>query len=100
MSLPYAAGAGDEGGRVRVPAARFGILGRLIAGIGRREAELPQGHPRTILAALLAEPNRSVDTGDLIEALWAGERPRTAANTLQVHVGSLRRSLRTVDASL
>jgi len=83
-----------------VAAARFGMLGRVVAGIGRREADLPQGHPSTILAALLAEPNRSVDTGDLIEAVWGGEPPRTAANTLQVHVGSLRRSLRAVDASL
>ena len=79
---------------------RFEVLGRLIAADGAREAAIPRGHGRSILAALLAEPNRRVSVDDLVDALWGETPPRTASNTLQVHVGTLRRALRDASAAL
>src|SRR5690349_15249095 len=81
-------------------AVRFEVLGRLVAADGPREAAIPRGHGRSILAALLAEPNRTVAADDLVDALWGGAPPRTAANTLQVHVGTLRHALREASAEL
>ena len=59
--------------------------GRLIP-VGRRQ-------PRTLLAVLLLEANRVVSRERLFEALWVESPPERAANTLQVYVSQLRRSL-------
>ncbi len=52
---------------------------------GRRE--------RVLLATLLLEANRVVSSGRLIEAVWGGDPPETAANALQGHVSKLRKTL-------
>jgi YVTN family beta-propeller protein len=59
--------------------------GRLIT-VGRRQ-------PRTVLAVLLLDANRVVPRERLFEALWVESPPDRAANTLQVYVSQLRRSL-------
>ena len=59
------------------------------------------GHPvtlggtkqRTLLAILLLDANRVVSSDRLIDALWGGEAPGTAAKALHVHVSQLRKSL-------
>src|SRR3954447_24498728 len=79
---------------VRVSAMQFQILGplRVTDGDGH---ELPLGgaKPAAVLAMLLLRPNELVPADQLIEDLWEGEPPATAAKTLQVHISRLRRAL-------
>ena len=60
-----------------------------------RESAVPVGglKQRTLLAILLLHANEAVSEEALIDALWHGERPETAHNTLQAHVSRLRRAL-------
>lgn len=48
---------------------------------------------RALLAALLVNSHRVVSVDELIEAVWPGEAPATAANTLQVYVSAIRKGL-------
>src|SRR6266540_3425332 len=41
---------------------------------------------RTVLALLIANPNETVFTEHLIEELWGGEVPRSAAGTVQTYI--------------
>jgi predicted ATPase/DNA-binding SARP family transcriptional activator len=59
--------------------------GRLLAISSRRQAAL--------LAILLVHRNEVVSVEQLSEALWNGAAPRTARETLHVHVSQLRRAL-------
>ncbi len=49
--------------------------------------------PRTLLAVLALEPGRVVSVDRLVEALWPGEPPETAAHAVQVYVSQLRKAL-------
>ncbi|WP_434597783.1 BTAD domain-containing putative transcriptional regulator [Streptomyces sp. A5-4] len=49
--------------------------------------------PRAVLATLLVQYNHVVSTHTLIDELWSGGPPRTAATTLQVYVSQLRKAL-------
>lgn len=49
---------------------------------------------RTVLALLLLEAGRVVPTGRLIEDLWQGRPPPSAAATLRSYVSRLRTLLR------
>jgi class 3 adenylate cyclase len=51
--------------------------------------------PRGLLAALGLEPGRVVSVDQLVENLWPGEPPDTAAHAVQVYVSQLRKSLGT-----
>jgi DNA-binding SARP family transcriptional activator/pimeloyl-ACP methyl ester carboxylesterase len=53
--------------------------------------DVPSGKERLLLAALVVHANRVVSTDRLIEVLWRGQPPVTAANTLQTYVSHLRR---------
>src|SRR6266540_682311 len=48
---------------------------------------------RTVLALLIANPNETVFTEHLIEELWGGEVPRSAAGTVQTYIYQLRRAI-------
>lgn len=48
---------------------------------------------RAVLAILLLHANEAVTSDRLVEALWAGDPPASAAKSLQVHVSRLRRAL-------
>ncbi|TVT23688.1 winged helix-turn-helix domain-containing protein [Amycolatopsis acidiphila] len=49
--------------------------------------------PRLLLAALLLQPNVVVSTDALVEVLWPGSAPRSAAANIRTYVHSLRRRL-------
>ena len=49
--------------------------------------------PRTLLAVLALEPGRVVSVDRLVEALWPGDPPETAAHAVQVYVSQLRKAL-------
>ncbi len=46
-----------------------------------------------MLALLIANPNETVFTEHLIEELWGGEVPRSAAGTVQTYIYQLRRAI-------
>ena len=58
-------------------------------------APLPLGgyKARVLLALLACHPNRPLEPSQLIDALWGGQPPRTAAQNLRVYVCQLRRIL-------
>ncbi|MET9416937.1 BTAD domain-containing putative transcriptional regulator [Streptomyces klenkii] len=70
------------------------MLGLLEVRAGGERVELGRGKPRFLLAALLCQPNRTMPTQRLTEALWGEDPPRTAAKNLQVNVCHLRKALR------
>lgn len=73
---------------------RFGILGPLqVIGDDGRELALGGRMPRTVLAILLLRPNEVVSSDRLVEELWEGAPPASAAKGLHVHVSRLRRAL-------
>ena len=49
--------------------------------------------PRQLLVLLAMRPNRSVPSEELIEELWEGDPPPSAATALRVHIGRLRQVL-------
>ena len=54
---------------------------------------LPRGKPRALLASLVLHRNAVVSTDRLIEDLWSGAPPATAAKVLQLYVSQLRKLL-------
>ncbi len=46
--------------------------------------------PRELLTLFATRPNRAVSASELVDALWEGEPPRTAAAALRVYVGKVR----------
>src|SRR4051794_27985703 len=79
-------------------APSFHILGpfRVTADAGA-EIALGGDKPAALLALLVLRPNELVASDRLIEDLWDGQPPATAAKTLQVHVSRLRRALGEAD---
>jgi DNA-binding SARP family transcriptional activator len=55
--------------------------------------QLGGARQRAVLALLLTRRSEVVSVDRLIEELWAGEPPRTAANTLQYYISQLRKIL-------
>jgi len=58
------------------------------AGVG-----LGSQKPRALLAVLALEPGRVVSVDRLVECLWPGNPPETAAHAVQVYVSQLRKAL-------
>ncbi|MFL5841215.1 MAG: BTAD domain-containing putative transcriptional regulator [Thermoleophilaceae bacterium] len=72
----------------------FEILGPLRVVDGDdRELALGGPKPAAVLALLILHANEVVSADRLIEELWEGQPPPTAAKSLQVHVSRLRRAL-------
>lgn len=72
---------------------QFQILGPLrVTDREGREIALGGAKPAAVLAMLLLRPNELVPADRLIEDLWDGQPPATAAKTLQVHISRLRRA--------
>jgi class 3 adenylate cyclase len=77
---------GDAGLQLR-------LLGPLEATSGADFVPLGGQKPRTLLAVLALEPGRVVSVDRLVEALWPGDPPETAAHAIQVYVSQLRKAL-------
>ncbi len=71
----------------------FRILGPLEVVEDDRPLRLGRGRERALLALLLLRANEVVPTDVLIEELWNGRPPATAAKALQVYVSRLRKRL-------
>jgi DNA-binding SARP family transcriptional activator len=75
----------------------FRILGPLEVADGDRLAPLASAKERALLALLLLEPNRVVPAERLIDQLWDGRPPESAATSLRVLVSRLRKTLARLD---
>jgi YVTN family beta-propeller protein len=75
----------------------YRILGPLEVAEDDREVVLGRGRQRSLLALLLLHANEVVSSERLIDELWGGTPPPTAAKTVQVYVSQLRKSLRNGD---
>lgn len=73
------------------------ILGPLEARDAERVVPVPGAKVRVVLALLALDNGRTVTTHALKQALWGEDPPPTAANALQVHVGTVRRALGELD---
>ena len=71
----------------------FRILGPLEVVVDGAPIELRGRKQRALLALLLLRANEIVPADVLIEELWGGTPPETAANTLQVYISQLRKAL-------
>lgn len=70
----------------------FRILGPLEVLIGDTPVVVGKNRQRIVLTMLLAGAGRIVTVGEIVEALWAGRPPRTAAEQVQTCIWQLRRS--------
>jgi SARP family transcriptional regulator, regulator of embCAB operon len=76
----------------------FGVLGPLLMTVNG--ARMPLGAPkqRAVLAMLVLNRNRPVSVDSLITAVWDEEPVPAARSSIQSHVSTLRRLLRTAGA--
>jgi DNA-binding SARP family transcriptional activator len=72
---------------------RFEVLGPVRGWAGEAEVELGSPQQRAVLAMLLLARGAQVPLGVLIDGLWAGDVPRSAAGTVRTYVSRLRRLL-------
>ena len=71
----------------------FRILGPIEVWADGRPVVLGGGQQRAVLALLLLDANRVVSSDRLIDQLWDGHPPATAATALQGHISALRKAL-------
>ena len=71
----------------------FRILGPLEVVEDGRSLELGGPRQRALLAILLLRANQVVSADRLIDELWGGDAPRTAAKAAQVYVSKLRKQI-------
>jgi predicted ATPase/DNA-binding SARP family transcriptional activator len=78
---------------VTIRTVEFRILGPLEVLAGDRRVPLEAPKLRALLAILLLHANEAVPRERLIEELWSGRAPPSAAKVLQTYVSQLRRAL-------
>ncbi|MET8331881.1 BTAD domain-containing putative transcriptional regulator [Streptomyces sp. NPDC005181] len=81
----------------------FSVLGPVRAQRHKVEIDLGSRQQRAVLAALLLREGRHVSLDELIEAVWGGTPPRSAAQTIRTYIHRLRKILEPVhhaDASI
>jgi predicted ATPase/DNA-binding SARP family transcriptional activator/class 3 adenylate cyclase len=71
----------------------FSVLGPLSVRTDSTEVVIRGTKPRALLCLLLIRANQVVAADRLIEDLWEGNPPESAAGTLQSHISTLRRFL-------
>src|ERR687884_62534 len=71
----------------------FAILGPLEARDERGPVDLGPPRQRALLALLLLRRGEVVPQDVLVEELWSGEAPDTAAKIVQLYVSDLRKAL-------
>ncbi|MDQ3663219.1 MAG: AAA family ATPase [Actinomycetota bacterium] len=72
---------------------RFLVLGPLHVVEGDAPVSIAGRKERALLALLLSRANSVVSVDEIIEQLWEGAPPRSAAKSLQAHVVRLRQAL-------
>jgi len=72
---------------------KFRVLGPIEAWVGDRKVELGAPKQRALLAVLLLNSGRIVAQDRLLQVLWQGSPPETAAHALEVYVSNLRKAL-------
>ncbi len=85
-----------QGGEERL---ELRLLGPFEAASGGRGVALGGPKPRALLAVLALDVGRVVSVDRLVECLWPGEAPETAAHAVQVYVSQLRKALGPVIAT-
>ena len=76
------------------------LLGAVEAHRDHEPVSLGGRGPTTLLALLALNPGEVVAIDRIIDAVWEGEPPATAVNTVQVYVSRLRRALGESEAVL
>jgi predicted ATPase/DNA-binding SARP family transcriptional activator len=71
----------------------FGVLGPLAVWKDGRELVLGAPKQRALLAVLLLRANEVVPSGMIVDELWGGSPPTTAAKSVQIYVSQLRKIL-------
>ena len=71
----------------------IGFLGPLSVTVAGREVVVSGARRRDVLIRLALNEGRPLESSRLVEAVWEGEVPAGAGNSLQAHVGYLRRQL-------
>jgi DNA-binding SARP family transcriptional activator len=80
---------------VAAPGVAFGVLGEVRVVVDGEEVdELGGPASRVVLAALVAAGGRVVTAESLVDAVWPGDPPASAAGTLHAYVSRLRKALR------
>lgn len=69
------------------------LLGPIDVRVGTASAAIGGAKVRAVLAQLALASGSVVSTDTLIDGVWGEDPPATAANTLQYHVGVLRKAL-------
>jgi len=83
----------DATSRAGIPRLEVRLLGPIEVERDGEPAGLGGPKPRVLLALLALEPGRVVSVDRLVEALWPGGPPETAAHAVQVYVSQLRKAL-------
>jgi DNA-binding SARP family transcriptional activator len=79
--------------RAATPQLELRLLGPLEARKGGGGVSLAGKKLRALLAVLALEPGRVVSVDRLVECLWPGDPPDTAAHAVQVYVSQIRKAL-------
>lgn len=79
-------------------AVEFRVLGTVGVSVDGHAQHL-RPMEQLVLAVLLAEHNRLVSVDALVDRVWRGDPPRTAATALRVHIDRLRSTMRRGDVS-
>ena len=77
---------------------RFEVLGPVRGWHGGTELDLGSPQQRSVLAMLLLARERQVSLGGLIDGLWEGDVPRSAAGTVRTYVSRLRRQVGSIES--
>jgi DNA-binding SARP family transcriptional activator len=77
---------------------RFEVLGAVRGWHGNTELELGSPQQRAVLAMLLLTRGRQVSLGGLIDGLWEGDVPRSAAGTIRTYISRLRRQVASIES--
>ena len=77
----------------RLGAVEYRVLGPVSAFLEAKPRQLGGKRQRMVLAILLSRPNQFVSQDSLIDAVWAGEPPDAAKQTLHAYVSTLRKQL-------
>jgi len=71
----------------------IGLLGPLSVTVAGREVVISDARRRDVLIRLALNEGRPLESSRLVGSVWEGDVPAGAPNSLQAHVGYLRRQL-------